>query len=942
MRLGAWFSLFIFPLTLPAQEALPDLTPAQRAEALRLMEAIRNDPRGPYGPIWWYCKDGQRLPPQGAPCGKAGGFQHAAPSVAAERLAALHFDLARFLAGMEFEAFFDSQRNHYWLRELVMLDFLNDRTNGWIYAKTYRRRGVRQAEDEEREGRRLLTALLSRHDWVARHYLLALQVVAAVPHGAQTGRVKEIRALSARLGEAFPSFQPLRGKIHSRPEPADVAAVEAFMARNPDADPDGFAKLLALMKAEYSEPNAPAVFDLSQQADRSLELRRQLTTPGLSAAQRLIAADEQVRLQTAAFRHGGRTPASASRHVRLQEAGAWLKLAAGGGWISLRQLAALQADLDSALAKPQIPVSEYEALLEYLEGGAEWARATAIWAFGEVEERFTIIEPLAAGLSDELLRRSVMLPLANRLEALMRDSDALSGRTHRLLDATSRRGIRALNPGVAIGQLALIEQAANHPEIEPDRIYILPATVAELKPMRGILTLDSGNALSHAQLLAANLGIPNATIPSSLLSVLRPYLGQEVFYAVTPGGMVVLRPWSSLTVDEQSVWRKSQAARGRVVLDTTRTNVSDRRLRQLEETTMVDSGILCGPKAANLGQLKRLFPETVAPGIVVPFGVYHVHASRKDASGTSLLDRIRALNSEAERLRNAGTAPGQIRDSMRPRLAAIRKGIRTMTLEPWFVDDLYDRLRRTFGPDGTYGVFVRSDTNAEDLPEFTGAGLNLTMPNVVGETRIAEAIKEVWASPFEERAWAWRFEALESGAEVYPSVVLLRTVPADKSGVMATANLSTLDLSDLTVNVNEGVAAVVDGGVSESLLLQADGRVRLLAQARAAYKKVPSPKGGFVRVPASGEDFVLTAAEIDRLRQLAAEVKSKLQPARDARGSELPWDIEFGFEKGELRLFQIRPLVRYQEARTLEALAALETTAGNGRMVRLDQPLEDE
>ena len=32
------------------------------------------------------------------------------------------------------------------LREMIMLDFLVDRHNGWIYAKTYSRRGVRQAD----------------------------------------------------------------------------------------------------------------------------------------------------------------------------------------------------------------------------------------------------------------------------------------------------------------------------------------------------------------------------------------------------------------------------------------------------------------------------------------------------------------------------------------------------------------------------------------------------------------------------------------------------------------------------------------------------------------------------------------------------------------------------------------------------------------------------
>jgi phosphoenolpyruvate synthase/pyruvate phosphate dikinase len=264
-----------------------------------------------------------------------------------------------------------------------------------------------------------------------------------------------------------------------------------------------------------------------------------------------------------------------------------------------------------------------------------------------------------------------------------------------------------------------------------------------------------------------------------------------------------------------------------------------------------------------------------------------------------------------------------------------------MKLEPWLVEELTTRLRQTFGPDGTYGVFVRSDTNAEDLPQFTGAGLNLTLPNVVGEANILQALKEVWASPFEERAWAWRSEALESSDRVYPSVVILRTVPSAKSGVMATANLSTLDMNDLTVNVNEGVAAVVDGGVSESLLLEANGKVRLLAQARSEYRKVPLPKGGFTKEPASGSDYVLTEAEIARLRRLSGEVKAKLKTAKDDGGADLPWDIEFGFEDGELRLFQIRPLVRYREARTLEALGSLEAAPRAVRAVALDEPVED-
>jgi hypothetical protein len=939
-----WFPFVVILVVCPllAQEPVPELTAAQKSEAVRLMDAIRKDPRGPYGPIFWYCKDGQKLPPKGAPCGKQGGFQHADPSAAAQRLAALDFDLARLLAGQSYDDFLDLKRNHYWLRELVMIDYLTARSNGWIYARTYSRRGVRQAEDEESEGRRLLTVLLTHHEWVAPNYLLAMLTVAAVPHGAQTSRVREIRALSASLADAMPAFQPLRGKIHSHPAAADVESLEKFIAEKRPADSDGFAKLLALMKAEYNGESSTAGLDLVQLAERSLELRRQLTNPGLSSSRRLAAADEQLRIQNAAFQLGSGPIATSSRRALLEELRTYLKLATGGGWLSLRQLAALDTEIAALLASSRIEARDYEESVSYLEGGAEWARATAEMTVGEVKSRYAVIEPLAAGLSDDLLRGSVMLPLANRIEALTRDSDAMMGRNHRLLTSNSRRGIRALNPGIAIGRLEILDTTKNHYEIEPDRIYVIPATVAELKPMKGILTLDSGNALSHAQLLAANLGIPNATVPSSVLPELRKHAGSVMFYAVTPKGTVVLRPWDEFVAHERAIWEKKKSERGRISLDTSKTNTADARLRLLEETSMADSGVLCGPKAANLGQLKRLFPDLVAPGVVVPFGVYFAHASRKGASGTSITDRVSAAYAEAERMRSSGASPEALRAFIRPRLEEIRSAIRGMTLDPEFIGSLNSRMRQIFGPDRTYGVFVRSDTNSEDLPQFTGAGLNLTVPNVVGETAIANAIKDVWASPFEERAWAWRFEALQSSDRVYPSVVLLRTVPSDKSGVMATANLSTLDLADLTVNVSEGVAAVVDGGVSESLLLRADGTVRLLAQARAPYKKVPRRDGGFGMTAVSGSDFVLTETEIPQLRSLAREVKTKLTPARDNNGAELPWDIEFGFEKGELRLFQIRPLVRYREARVIDALSSLESNATTARPVSLDMPLTNE
>ena len=97
------------------------------------------------------------------------------------------------------------------------------------------------------------------------------------------------------------------------------------------------------------------------------------------------------------------------------------------------------------------------------------------------------------------------------------------------------------------------------------------------------------------------------------------------------------------------------------------------------------------------------------------------------------------------------------------------------------------------------------------------------------------------------------------------------------------------------------------------------------------------PGGDFQNVPVSGSDTVLMPDEIRQLRAMVAEVKRLYPPAYSVRGNVLPWDIEFGFENGQLRLFQIRPLARYQEQQTLEALGRLDATDKPSEKVHMDE-----
>ena len=945
---------------LAADGLIPPLDSKQAQQARKILADFKNNPKGPYFQIRWFCKDGSVHPPEGTPCKSlGGGHQYAELSNNARTLSRWNLDLGTVLTSLDFPAFFDSGRDHWLPRELVLEKYLAQVDGGWIYRRASSYRGALQAEDEEKAGRQLLIQMLGDPDWAARHYFLVNQLVATIPHGVPDSAVLKARALAGSIAGRDSRFQAIRSKIHSRPGPEDLAAVEQFIAQRRSDDPE-LRELADLLRQQYSTgPEVRVamfqkklartpVADLlneyagamgqgkdSQGGELTLAILRYVTSPG-DAKAKLDMLDLNALLLESAFRSGQKPPERASRRQQLSSLLEYFRYATGAGLLSTRELDTLTAEAGRLTRDDDVPARRYLQSIRYLERSAGWCRATAARDFGPVSRHYQEAEPLASGLVDHLLRGSVALPLTARLEILVSDANQAAGIRHSIFGEPSNRGIVGLNPGVAIGRLGIIDVDDNT-AVDPTRIYVIPQTLSDLEPMAVILTLDSGNVLSHSQLLAANLGIPNATVPSALLPVLRAKRDHDLFYAVTRGGVVVLKEKDSLAPEEIELWAgKTASNKEKVAIDASKLRLSDPSLIPLTELTAQDSGVRAGPKASNLGQLSHFFAPNVAPGLVVPFGIYYEHIHRSIDGGPPLDEQISKIYTHAEELRDSGKSAAEVSSYIYPELARIRKLIQNMPLLPEFEKELATKMRDTFGPDGTYGVFVRSDTNAEDLPEFTGAGLNLTVPNQVGYRRVRQSLKDVWASPFEERAWDWRSRILKSSEHVYPSVLLLRAVPSDKSGVIATVNLETGE-DDITVNVSEGVSAVVDGGVAESLLLKPDGSLRLLEQARGTYRKMLKPGGDFQNVPVSGSDTVLMPDEIRQLREMVADVKRKYPPAYSKRGDVLPWDIEFGFEKGQLRLFQIRPLARYQEERTLEALSRLDASPETAGVVHLDE-----
>ena len=621
---------------------------------------------------------------------------------------------------------------------------------------------------------------------------------------------------------------------------------------------------------------------------------------------------------------------SASRREHLQ----WLKGSSfaiyGAGLISAVQLQDLQAAL-AQLEGTTVSLKDYRAALDYLARMPGWCTQWLRFHFFESAQKLAEIEPLADRISQDFLRGSPLFFYSSVLDSLLRDAHRLVGLHHELFGRDVGAGLRSLNPGLARGTLRL-RIGGHHDDFDPQGIYLLPETIAELPPVAGILTAGEGNPLSHVQLLARNLGIPNVTVDEGLFTELKDHEGRKIILAASPAGSV------QLILDKgqlNHIFEQKTESTSLIRPDLQKLDLKYRSFIPLSRLRIADSGRTVGPKAANLGELYHHYPEAVANGLAIPFGVFRSLLDRPSKKGKQTVFEWM----EAEYAKIHALPPGSAKgDKARE---SLRKELEDYMLNVEFDDDSRRRLaaamEKVFGPDGAYGVFVRSDTNVEDLPGFTGAGLNKTIPNVVGFENVLAAIPKVWASPFSSRAFAWRQSHMDLPQHVYASVLLLRSVPSEKSGVLVTRDIDTGEKGWLSVAVNEGIGGAVDGQAAESLRINVKtGEVRRLAQATAPWRRVLNPDGGLNKQLVAETETVLKADEIEQLIKLAQDLPQRYPYILDAEGNPVPADIEFGFINSKLQLFQIRPFLESTEARSNEYLNNLDKDMSS----KLDQTVK--
>jgi hypothetical protein len=964
------FLFLLFFLTSIANAELVLQTPPSNADDLAdALDAMKDNPRGPFQRIRWFCEDGSILPPKAYACVEhGGGVQHGEWSETTRGIRAAGYPIANVLASLGPEDF-TGEAGYRLLRFVLLEQFLIDTDDGWILRQARYYRGAFQIENEEASAETILRSLAENERWRSDGYPLLVEAVRLLPDPSDMASAGEVRGLATAINDQDPGFGELRNKIHNKPDPGDAARVRDYAASRGQPDlAEQYAQLAQGIDALNALPDPAGLLrDLKGQgpAAATLHAMADKLSATTDPAQRVALLSRA----SATIREGFETIGPPGKQVRSLRLLLQLEshlfnearrvLEASGSTMSRQQLAAFAEDLAEGLygiglltphewsqvqkvaggleVNP-LPLASYRDHLAWLGRIPGWSARRLAFFFEEPVEEFAVLEPHVREYIPDRLRGTVLLYYGQALDLLATDAAILSGATSRLFGQETATGLRALNPGEARGVLRTYDELAAIAGDTSDSIVIVPNTVAELPVVAGILTENEGNALSHVQLLARNLGVPNVVVGPGLLAGLKSRLGERVVLAASPGGLVDL----SLDTGNDDSGASQPEADHRISVDVDKLDLSHSGLISTDDLTQADSGVRVGPKAAQVGELTRAFPGQVAPGLAIPFGTFRRMLDQPhDIAGGGGPSTFEWMIENYDRLEGIADPQARAREA-RTFLAQLRDWIQTAPMDPAFLDELKSGLETRFGPEGSFGVFVRSDTNVEDLAGFTGAGLNLTVPNVVGYAAIVDAIRQVWASPFTDRSYGWRQGLMDTPEHVYASVLLHQSVNSDRSGVMVTADVESGSRDWLTLVANEGVGGGVEGQSAETVQVnRRNGEVRFLNPATAPRKRVLLPEGGSALALASGADRILSDGNLADLLNFTSRIPGWFKNMPPQERDKAVADVEFGFLDDRLILFQIRPFVENQGARANARLQEMDSQLAQtaGRQVNMtDRP----
>ncbi|MBC7899063.1 MAG: hypothetical protein H7070_03335, partial [Saprospiraceae bacterium] len=327
-------------------------------------------------------------------------------------------------------------------------------------------------------------------------------------------------------------------------------------------------------------------------------------------------------------------------------------------------------------------------------------------------------------------------------------------------DINKNQGYLALNTGTAVGRIHIIDKLDDTVEIGDNEILVLKELPISLPPVRGVILAKPSSPLSHINILAKGWNIPNIYIKDAdkLFKEYDTYIykldASLTEYSLTRASI------DQLKTDFVSPGQQVPPV-----------NLGITKLAGLREMRKKDS-IIYGSKAANLGEMlnAKVANVIVPDGFSIPFAWYKAFMSENGLDKT-----LEVLLEDNDFIHNPRYR--------RQKLEEFRNAIQSGKFDPELRRQIIKKWKLQLGG---RPVFVRSSSNSEDLPNFSGAGLYSSVANVREEDKLIEAVKKVWGSLWKFEGYEARVRNYVSQTDVYMSALIQVGIDMNKGGVMIT------------------------------------------------------------------------------------------------------------------------------------------------------------
>ncbi len=437
----------------------------------------------------------------------------------------------------------------------------------------------------------------------------------------------------------------------------------------------------------------------------------------------------------------------------------------------------------------------------------------------------------------------------------------------------------ALNTGKAVGRLHIIDKLDDTVEIGDNEIIVLKELPLTLPRVRGVIVAKPSSPLSHINILAKGWNIPNVYIKNA----------DKLFRDLDTYWIKLDANLTDYSFDKVTKTDELPKPPDELIPPS---DLKTTKLGPLGSMRKADS-VKYGSKSANLGEMifKKIPGIIVPDGFTVPF--YWYDKFMKDNGFDKV---ILDLMDENDFVHNPKVRRKKLDDFR----AAIQKGkfddeLRTSLLSRWKAQL------------GGKPVFIRSSSNSEDLPNFSGAGLYSSVPNVIEDDKLIEAVKKVWASLWKFEAYEARVRNYVSQTDVYMSALIQTGVDMEKGGVMITKdpfddrNINAVYISAVCGHNSK----VVDNtGIPEQILFNPKSNSVIVMTLSQQENSLAFDENGDLKETADkcagAKKRVLTNLQARSLATAAIKI-------RTAFGGKSQQDIEWGILNNKIYVVQSRP-----------------------------------